>query len=101
VNPRFSPTDTFSANSYRQAIEKACKRAFQMRKGLTREAAREWRERNIWTPNQLRHLRATEIRRDFGIEAASVTLGHSNLPVTQTYAERDFSKAAAIARQIG
>lgn len=33
---------------------------------------------NGWSPNQLRHTAAIEIRREFGIEAAQNTLGHSS-----------------------
>ena len=55
----------------------------------------------IWTPNQLRHSRATEIRSRFGLEAAQTVLGHSEADVTQIYAERDFELAARIMREIG
>ncbi len=42
-----------------------------------------------WAPNRLRHARATEIRRTYGLEAAQVILGHAKADVTQVYAERD------------
>lgn len=54
-----------------------------------------------WTPNQLRHSAATRIRREFGIEAASVILGHSNLQTTQIYAEADRLRAIEIAASVG
>lgn len=54
-----------------------------------------------WTPNQLRHSAATRIRREFGIEAASVILGHSNLQTTQIYAEADRLRAIEIAGVVG
>jgi site-specific recombinase XerC len=54
-----------------------------------------------WSPNQLRHSAATEIRRRFGLEAAQVALGHSKADVTQVYAERDMTKAAAVMREVG
>ena len=54
-----------------------------------------------WTPNQLRHSAATRIRREFGIEAASVILGHSNLQTTEIYAEADRQKAIEIASSVG
>jgi site-specific recombinase XerC len=60
-----------------------------------------WQSEHRWFPNQLRHSAATEFRRQFGLEAAQVLLGHSKADVTQVYAERDFAKAAAVARQIG
>ncbi len=54
-----------------------------------------------WTPNQLRHLYATEIRALLGLEAAQLMLGHKRADVTQIYAERDFNKAVEIARSQG
>lgn len=54
-----------------------------------------------WTPNQLRHSAATRIRREFGLEAASVILGHSNLQTTQIYAETDRLRAIEIAGSVG
>jgi site-specific recombinase XerC len=63
--------------------------------------ARIWREQNTWSPNQLRHSAATEIRKRFGLEAAQVTLGHAAADVTQVYAERDLERAAAVMAQVG
>ncbi|MBR4835236.1 MAG: site-specific integrase [Thermoguttaceae bacterium] len=54
-----------------------------------------------WTPNRLRRLYATEVRAKFGLEAAQIMLGHARADVTQIYAERDFTKAAQIAAEIG
>jgi site-specific recombinase XerC len=54
-----------------------------------------------WHPNQLRHAYATQVRKDFGLEAAQVALGHSRADVTQVYAERDVGLAAAVAAKIG
>lgn len=54
-----------------------------------------------WTPNRLRHTRATEIRSQFGIDAASVVLGHAAPETTRIYAEADIAKAAEVARKIG
>ena len=54
-----------------------------------------------WSPNQLRHAAATEIRRRYGLEGAQVTLGHASADVSQIYAERDLSKAEQIMREVG
>lgn len=54
-----------------------------------------------WAPNQLRHSAATDIRKEFGLEAAQVILGHSRADVTQMYAERDMQRAASIMKEIG
>lgn len=55
----------------------------------------------VWTPNQLRHAFATEVRARLGLEAAQVALGHSEANVTQVYAERDMAKARAAALMVG
>ena len=54
-----------------------------------------------WFINQLRHSRATEVRKEFGVEAAQVTLGHAKADVTQVYAERNLDLAKHVARKTG
>ncbi len=54
-----------------------------------------------WHANQLRHSKATEVRRQFGLEAAQVSLGHAKADITQTYAERDARLAIEVAKKIG
>ena len=54
-----------------------------------------------WSPNQLRHNFATRARREFGIEAARVTLGHSSAVTSEIYAERDIEAARAVVAKIG
>ena len=83
--PKRYPGGCYCANSYRRAIHRACDLA-----GVER-----------WSPNRLRHTAATEIRRQFGIEASQVVLGHSDVNVTQVYAERDFELAKRIMKNIG
>ncbi len=63
--------------SYRRAVERGCLRA-----GVAR-----------WTPHRLRHNAATNIRKEFGLEAAQVILGHSHANITELYAELDEGKA--------
>jgi site-specific recombinase XerC len=41
------------------------------------------------------------IRREFGLEAAQVLLGHAKADVTQVYAERDLTLAKQVAAKIG
>ena len=77
--------DCYDKDSYRRAVLTAC------RKGGAPE----------WTPYRLRHTAATEIRRQYGLEAAQVILGHAELGVTQVYAERDYEKAARVMAEIG
>jgi len=62
---------------------------------------KEWRRAHHWHPHQLRHNYATNVRREFGLEAAQVLLGHTKADVTQIYAERDMTRAATVAAKIG
>ena len=54
-----------------------------------------------WSPNQLRHSAATEIRSRYGLEAVQTVLGHAKADVTQIYAERNEALAASVASMIG
>ncbi len=77
--------DHYTTDSYRRAIERACRKA-----GVP-----------VWTPHRLRHNAATFIRREYGIEAAQIMLGHARADVTQIYAEVNQEKAITIAEKIG
>jgi site-specific recombinase XerD len=68
---------------------------------LEREAVKAWRKEHRWHPNQLRHSFATRVRKQHGLEAAQVLLGHSRADVTQVYAERNEELAAKVAAKIG
>jgi integrase len=83
--PKWQAGDRYDVASYRRAIERACKKA----------------EVERWTPHRLRHTAATEIRKEFGLEAAQVILGHSRADVTQIYAETSLEKAAEVAKLVG
>ncbi len=54
-----------------------------------------------WHPHQLRHTAATELRREIGIEAARVVLGHRSPGITEVYAEADRKAAAAHMSRLG
>ena len=66
-----------------------------------KEHLSQWRKQHRWSPNQLRHNAATRLRKEFGIEAARVILGHSSGNTTEIYAELDNKKAADIMSKIG
>jgi integrase len=91
----------YGVNSYRQAIERACDRAFPAPEGMGGEQLKAWRKQHRWTPNRLRHSFATQARAQYGLEAAQVLLGHSSAKVTEVYAERDVAKGIEVARAIG
>lgn len=75
----------YTRAAYTRAIARACDLA-----GIPR-----------WSPNQLRHLFATNARREAGIEATSASLGHSNLRTTEVYAERSAEAARDLMAKIG
>lgn len=109
--PKRQVGEHYDTAAYRRAIHRACDKAFphpelgyQMKQSFTagqKETLRRWQSEHRWSPNQLRHAAATEIRRQFGLEAAQIILGHSQADVTQVYAERDLAKGLEVARQIG
>ena len=83
--PKRTYSDFYSVASYRHAVQRACKK----------------QEIKKWSPNQLRHSAATEIRKKFGLEAAQVVCGHQTADVTQIYAERDLDLAVRVAKEVG
>jgi integrase len=85
ARPRRVPGRRYSKDAYRVAIQRACRKA-----GVPE-----------WTPLQLRHARATEIRAKFGLEAAQAVLGHSRPDTTLIYAEKDLGTARAVMAAIG
>ncbi len=106
-----TPGDRYVTASYRRAIQRACDKAFphpsfaKVAPGelldVQKTEIRDWQVAHLWSPNQLRHSAATDIRRQFGLEAAQVVLGHSGADVTQIYAERDLARGLEVARMIG
>ena len=99
--PKRIPGDRYTAGSYAWAIAKACGRAFPPPKDLEGDARKRWVHEHRWSPNRLRHNAATFLRKEFGIEAARVVLGHSSSAVTEVYAELDLAKAADIMAKVG
>jgi integrase len=101
ARPEKSPGERYTSSSYRRAISVACYKAFPVPADLTGADAKQWRRDHEWHPNQLRHSFATHVRRDFGLDAAQVALGHSSADVTQIYAEKNLALAAQVALKIG
>jgi integrase len=95
------PAPHYSKASYGRAIARACEKAFPMPKGMTEAEARDWKAEHHFSPHQLRHLAATRIRKEHGIELSRILLGHSDIGTTQIYAEHDAAKAMDAASKIG
>jgi integrase len=99
-NPRYD------RRTFRQAIVRACDRAFphptiKMSPGIRLEpSARaelvELPRAQHSSPLRLRHTAATEIRARYGLETAQVVLGHAKADTTEIYAERDHARARAV-----
>jgi integrase len=75
----------YSDATYRQAVQRACKRA----------------KVPVWSPGQLRHNVGTEVRKRFGVEGAQLVLGHRKLSTTEVYAERNRALYERIIKEIG
>jgi integrase len=117
--PRRRPGDRYRVSSYDHAVMDACDAAFPPSESLARRndetmkgwlarigdkgwaEVKHWRKAHRWHPNQLRHTKATEIRREAGLDAARAVLGHRSPRVTEVYAEVDFEKAAAVMEKLG
>jgi integrase len=114
------PGSQYTVDSCRRAIERACDKAFppppplakkddetiaQWQARLTPEQQAElkaWRKAHRFHPYQLRHTAATQIRREFGLEAAQLALGHASATITDAvYAERDAGKVIEVMRRVG
>lgn len=103
-HPQRQPGLRYDTVAVRQAIARACKRAFPAPAEHTMTPAEldRWHKEHRWTPHQLRHAAATRIRKAAGLEAAAVVLGHSSAVLTDaTYAERDETTAINVLAKIG
>ncbi len=85
ARPRRAPGEVYTVGAYAAAIDRACVKA-----GVP-----------CWSPNRLRHSRATDVRRQYGVEAAGAVLGHAKMSATEVYAARDAALAERVALEIG
>ena len=129
--PDLQPAEKYDVTQYGQAIKRACDLAFPAPAPLGRKRVpdqrgdgsrdrlesneerkarltpkhldelEEWKKSHRWHPNQLRHAFATKARKQHGLEAAQVLLGHARADVTQVYAERNLDLAVNVAAQLG
>lgn len=95
------PGEKYTSHSYWTAVQRAVDKR---NKAELRVAEKEGRKPKLlpkWFPNQLRHAKATEIRRIADAEVAQVVMGHSRLQTTQIYAKAAVEKAFFAARKWG
>lgn len=94
--PRKAPGERYTPSSYAKAIANACRVAVPpgwhppLAVGVPH-----------FHPHQVRHTKATEIRREAGLDAARAVLGHSSPVVTEVYAELDVNQASKIMERLG
>ncbi len=114
--------DRYTVDVYRRAIERACrqawlhpeevallaqtpeKRRYKVRaqwRRANRAKLTAWNREHTWTPHQLRHTCGTRIRREFGVEASRIVLGHQHVAATEIYAERDTAVAKTVMAKLG
>ena len=110
LNPQRSAGDHYTALSYCRAIARACDQAFPPPEHLAKLPNKTtlkwrhrlaWRKRHRWHPHQLRHNAATELRKEFGIEAARIILGHRSAAITEVYAEKNEQQAIEAITRVG
>ena len=77
--------ERYTTATFAGAIRRACKKA-----GV-----------DHWHPHQLRHSRATFLRKHYGIDVARAILGHGTIVTTEIYAELDREKAREVVALIG
>lgn len=85
ATPKKLPTDRYKPEAVGHAVALAAAKA----------------QVQHWHPYQLLHSFATRVRKEHGLEAAQVILGHARADVTQVYAERNEELAASVAAKIG
>jgi integrase len=104
-NPRKAPGQRYTVSSYDHAIRTACAKADRAAREKAEKAGEEVPADKVfvpsWHPHQLRHTKATEIRREAGLDAARVVLGHRSPQVTEVYAEIDVNKAIDVMERLG
>jgi integrase len=104
-----APGDHYTVSSYAHAVAQAVIRANAARAcDACKKLSSETRCPNClagaiphWHPHQLRHTKATEIRREAGLDAARAVLGHRSPAITEVYAELDLGTASDVMERLG
>lgn len=72
-----------------------------------RRACEKYNRRNphkpieVWSPHQLRHAKAHEVRERFGLEHVQATLGHAEFSMSERYAQATLARAVEAAAVMG
>jgi integrase len=91
--PKKRPGETYTVDTYRRGITEA----------IERHNAGKPKPEQIphWFPHQLRHLRALELKREAGLDAARAVLGHRSPVITEHYATLDIAKGVEVMSKLG
>lgn len=95
--PKRTAGERYDTDSYRRGVYYGIAKANKERKKEGSSSPQIPK----WFPLQLRHTRATEVRRHYGLDGAQSALGHKNADVTQVYAEKNLELAIKIAQEMG
>jgi integrase len=107
--PKRQPGERYTVDSYRAAVQRGIEAANKAARcdacnapGVE-ELCEPCRAKQVpqWHPHQLRHTKATEIRREAGLDAARAVLGHRSPAITEVYAELDVGRAAEVMEKLG
>jgi integrase len=109
ARPKRKPGERYTVDSYRAAIQRGIEVANRVSLCDTckvpgvEQLCKACQAKQIpqWHPHQLRHAKATEIRREAGLDAARAVLGHRTPAITEVYAEIDIGKAAEVMQKLG
>jgi integrase len=99
--PKTAPQQRYTTESYRRAVARACRKADRRAHRERPEVTAEEILVPQWHPHQLRHNAATRLRKEYGLDAARVVLGHRSAAVTEIYAEIDHTRAQDIMSRVG
>jgi len=91
--PKKRPGDSYTVDTYRRGITETIERHNTEKP--------ESEQIPHWFPHQLRHLRALELKREAGLDAARAVLGHRSPVITEHYATLDVAKGIEVMSRIG
>jgi integrase len=100
-DPERTPGTHWTPAAYARAIDKSITAA---NKANQKAAQKQGLDPVIiphWHSHQLRHTAATNVRREFGLDAARAVLGQRSLQIADTYAEIDQTLAAEAVKRLG
>lgn len=102
-DPKWKPGEFYTTNTYARAITYGVRQANAAARAADPSLPADAVVVPVWSPQQLRRLRATEVYNERGLKAAQKILRHKRQSTTELYLDIDstLEDAAAIAEEIG